>query len=242
MDMKDGERCQVFHGQLPNKENGDINNCGGYDVFEYTCGNIAPKPVNSGDTIYLKGHEGFHIEVEQEDVLARWNDQGVWQTLIIEKAGGGAVLSGDTVFFRTHKNAHIDVEGEDVRARYDDQSDWQKFVIEKASGVGEMIYEGETIYLRSHTGKYVDVKDSFVRARYEEKGDWQALTIETVSGTQESSLNAYSALNSSEDFVVYGLAFVGLIGILVLLRSTFQRDDYKAIDEASTLEISSAEL
>jgi len=243
IDMKRGDRCRVFDGQLPNKENGDINNCGEYDVFEYTCaGNIGSKNINSGDTIYLKGHEGSHIEVQDKDVRARWNDQGNWQTLIIEKADGGAVLSGDTVFFTTHRNLHIDVEGEYVRARYGDQGDWQRFVIEKASGVGEMIYEGETIYLRSHTGKYVDVKDSFVRARYEDKGDWQALTIETVPGTQESSLNAYSALNSSEDFVVYGLAFVGLITILVLLRSTFQRDDYKAIDEASKLEISSAEL
>lgn len=115
-------------------------------------------------------------------------------------------------------------------------------MIEKASGVGEMIYDGETIYLRSHTGKYIDVEGTSVQARYEEKGDWQALTIETVSGTEESSLNAYSALNSSEDFVVYGLAFVGLITILVLLRSTFQKNDYKAIDEASKLKISGAEL
>lgn len=244
MDMKHGDRCQVFGDQLPNKENGDINNCGAYDVFEYTCDNIDPSKVivNSGDTIYLKTHTGYHIEVEEENVQARWNDQGHWQGLIIEKADGGAVYSGDTVFFRTYKNRHIDVEGQYVRARYDDQGDWQEFVIEKSSGYGEMIYVGDTIYLRSHTGKYIDVEGTLVQARYEQKGDWQALTIETVSGTEESSLNVYSALNSSEDFVVYGLAFVGLITILVLLRSTFQKNDYKAIDEASKLKISGAEL
>jgi len=246
MDMKDGDRCQVFHGQLPNKENGEINNCDGYDVFEYTCDNIDPSReiVNSGDTIYLKTHTGSHIEVEEETVRARWDDQGEWQGLIIEKADGGAVYSGDTVFFRTYKNRHIDVEGQYVHARYDDQGDWQKFVIEKSSGYGEMIYVGDTIYLRAHTGKYIDVEgtDTFVQARYEQKGDWQALTIETVSGTEESGLNAYSALNSSEDFVVYGLAFVGLVTILVLLRSTFQKNDYKAIDEVSKLKISGAEL
>jgi len=73
---------------------------------------------------------------------------------------------------------------------------------------------------------------------------WQLCFAKPDGGqrTEESSLNAYSALNSSEDFVVYGLAFVGLITILVLLRSTFQKNDYKAIDEASKLKISSAEL
>ena len=118
---------------------------------------------------------------------ARYDDQGIWQGLIIEKADGGPVLSGDTVFFRTHTGYHLDVEGESVRARYDDQGAWQEFVIEKAGGrrmmaIGDSIYVGDTVYLRAHTGKYIDVEGTSVRARYEEQGDWQALIIETAIG------------------------------------------------------------
>ena len=139
--------------------------------------------INSGDEIYLRTHTGSHIDVEGESVQARYDDQGDWQGLIIEKSDGGAISSGDVVYFRTHTGYHIDVEGESVRARYDDQGAWQEFVIEKENG-GD-IYVGDTVYLRAHTGKYVDVEGTSVQARYEEMGDWQALIIETTSESIE---------------------------------------------------------
>jgi len=201
------------------------------------------EPVVSGDKIYLKAHTGSYIQVNGEAVQVADN-KGDWEVLTIERPNGQAIASGDTVYFRTHTQRHIDVENESVHARYDDQGAWQAFVIEKKdSAVGDIIYADDTIYLMAkHTGKFIEVEGTTVGARYNERGDWQAFVIEYATGTEESTLNSYLALNANEEFVVYGLAFVGLVAMLLLLKSTFQRNNYKAIDEASKLDISSAEL
>lgn len=54
--------------------------------------------------------------------------------------------------------------------------------------------------------------------------------------------NAQSAINISETFAVYGLAFVGLISTLIFLQSALRRhfSEYKTIDEATKLEEMSA--
>merc|ERR1719356_1218788 len=52
-----------------------------------------------------------------------------------------------------------------------------------------------------------------------------------------ATLNAYSALHATEDFVLYVLAAIGLGTILVLVRFTYQNHEYKSIiDETSKLE------
>ena len=88
--------------------------------------------MTSGDTIYLKTHTGKHIDVEGTAVQARWNGQGGWQALTIEKAGGGSVQAGDTIYLKTHTGKHIDVEGTAVRARWNHKGGWQALTIEKA--------------------------------------------------------------------------------------------------------------
>ena len=60
-------------------------------------GGESNRPVNSGDTVYLKAHTGKHIDVQGTAVKARWNGQGGWQALTMEKAGGGAVYDGDII-------------------------------------------------------------------------------------------------------------------------------------------------
>ena len=121
----------------------------------------------------------MHIDIEDEDVRARYDDQdGLWQRLILEKDSDGPILSGDSIYLRAHTGKYIDVETAVARARYDDHGDWQRFVIEKMEG-GD-IYNGDTIYLRAHTGKYIDVEDDWVKARFDDMGDWQALTVEKL--------------------------------------------------------------
>jgi len=60
---------------------------------------------------------------------------------------------------------------------------------------------------------------------------------------KHQSTFAYSMMNASEDFAFYGLAMIGFVTILYLLRSTFQNDEYKTLaDETSKLEELSAEI
>lgn len=63
------------------------------------------------------------------------------------------------------------------------------------------------------------------------------------SKKKHQSTFAYSMMNASEDFAFYGLAMIGFVTILYLLRSTFQNDEYKTLaDETSKLEELSAEI
>ena len=80
--------------------------------------------------VFLRTHTGKHIDVEGDTVRARWDDHGGWQTITIEKEGGGTIGPGDTVFLKTHTGNLIDAEGDTVRARWDDRGGLQGLVIE----------------------------------------------------------------------------------------------------------------
>jgi len=59
-------------------------------------------------------------------VQARWDDQGGWQTFVIEtKDGAGVIHAGDAVSLRAHTGKHIDVQGDAVQARWKDTGLWQ---------------------------------------------------------------------------------------------------------------------
>lgn len=92
--------------------------------------NEGGRAIFSGDRVFLKAHTGKHLDVEGEAVRARWNDHGVQQGLVIEKAEGGVLFPGDTVFLKAHTGKHIDVEGNAVRSRWTDQGEWQSLMIE----------------------------------------------------------------------------------------------------------------
>jgi len=289
MDMKDGDRCQVFHGQLPNKENGEINNCDGYDVFEYTCGYTAPNGGDfftmtgdcdvQGDCVSSANYPGLHGTNEECSItMLRDASVSVGSVFHVETCCDHLLINGIDV--ESSSMVPASVSARDTITWSSDFSltteGWQ-LCFAKPDGGQKGDYECSQA--SCFWNKYQENKDW---GKYEDlSGDCKACTercdtdpncwavecggdycswwkpgicevldadtfsqktCRTSTRTEESSLNAYSALNSSEDFVVYGLAFVGLITILVLLRSTFQKNDYKAIDEASKLKISSAEL
>ena len=68
---------------------------------------VAGNAVASGDTIYLKTHTGKHIDVEGTAVQARWNDQGDWQALTIEKAGVRLVGACQGVYIRVQRKVQV---------------------------------------------------------------------------------------------------------------------------------------
>merc|ERR1719478_1564380 len=94
--------------------------------------------IQSGDTVFLKtlAGNGNHVDVEGTAVQARWDSQGNWQAIVIEKPNGGKVSAGDIVYLKTHTGAHIDVTDELVQSRWQDQGEWQAMVIEKRAGTG----------------------------------------------------------------------------------------------------------
>jgi hypothetical protein len=83
----------------------------------------------------LVAHTGnlLESEVQNQPVQARAPLRGTWQTLIIEKNGGGAILPGEKVNLRTHHGHHIDVVGTTVSAQWSDHGHYQGLVIERAS-------------------------------------------------------------------------------------------------------------
>jgi hypothetical protein len=135
--------------------------------------------IRSGDTVFLKTLSGVgkHIDVEGTVVRARWESQGDWQALVIEKEGGGSVSSGDIVYLKAHTGAHIDILDESVQARWTDKGSWQALTIEKRTGHGAVL-PGDDVCFKAHTGKRLDVQDDIIRARWSECGDWQTMRID----------------------------------------------------------------
>jgi len=139
--------------------------------------------IKSGDTVFLKTRSGSgnHIDVEGSKVQARWQSQGNFQAIVIEKKDdqkGDTVNSGDTVYLKTHTGAHIDITGQTVQARWHDQGQWQAMVIEKRTGGHGAILPGDSVCFKAHTGKHLDVEGAVVRARWDDCGEWQAMVIQ----------------------------------------------------------------
>lgn len=142
--------------------------------------------IRPGDTVYLRAHTGRHLEVELDQVMARWDDHGDWQAfciekspLVIENTDENVFQSGDMVFLKAHTGHFVDIDGEDVRARWADQNHgmkWQGLVIVK-HGSGAIL-PGDTVFLQAGSGCYLDVQGDRVRARWEDEGEWQALVLE----------------------------------------------------------------
>jgi hypothetical protein len=72
-------------------------------------------PVCGGSTVHLRGRNHCCVDVEGEQVAARWHDPGDWQSLRVEHAGeegaaagggggqrGRLILHGDVVCLRAH--------------------------------------------------------------------------------------------------------------------------------------------
>ncbi|CAE7390130.1 unnamed protein product [Symbiodinium natans] len=144
-----------------------------------------PDVIRPGDEVFLRAHTGYFLDVEADRVQARWEDMGVWQSLVIEKSplvvettDPMQFQAGDLAFFRCHTGCYLDVqeEGSPVQARWQDLGVWQG--LEVATKHAGPLKVGDTLFLKTHTGMYVDVQGGSVQARWADEGDWQALTIE----------------------------------------------------------------
>jgi len=152
-------------------------------------------PIHTGDSIYFRSQNtGKYIEVENEDVRARFDNKGDWQKFIIEKDSQGdlgVIFSGESVDLVAHTGNHMEM------------------VFEKNSGGA--ILPGDTVYLKIHTGEYIDVEDDWVRARWADKGSFQALTVEELTPRHHSNnwLETNALLDSKISFplamIVYEL-------------------------------------
>jgi len=152
------------------------------------------KPIEDGDTVYIKMHTGLYIgeldgTSKKEWVKARGKKKDENHALTIEKKGGGTIESGDWIFLvmpltvTNGTKIHLDCLGSAVRARYYDQrGQWQRIMIVKEEG--GPIYSGDKIYLKGHQGEYIDgnplekASDGEVKCRWRDQGNWQLMTIE----------------------------------------------------------------
>lgn len=147
-------------------------------------GSDDPDLIRPGDRIFLRAHTGCYIDVAEEMALARWDDTGDWQQLVIEKSplvvedtDPSLFHPGDLMFLKAHTGCYLDVqdEGSPVQARWQDLGVWQG--LELAKKDSDPLRVGDIVFLKSHTGMYIDVHNHQVQARWADEGDWQALTI-----------------------------------------------------------------
>lgn len=122
--------------------------------------------IHHSSSIFLRAEiTGKCVDVEGIDVRTRWAEKLGWQTLEIQRDGGGSgcLQEGDVVFLRTHTGKYIDVENGEkpVQARWDDRGLWQRFIIwKKQRGPlfdGREIRYGDHVFFIAHTGDIVDV-------------------------------------------------------------------------------------
>lgn len=165
--------------------------------------------VFSGATISFKGHTGNYIDVQGNDVQARWADRGLWQSLVIESLGGRALFSGDYVFLKAHTGKMLDVEGVSVQARWLDYGSWQRFAIEKEAGGA--IMPGDSIFLRAHTGTVVEVHERAVGANWDDHGSWQVLVIEKLETRRLSQARGSSLI------VIHGYARLACAAFVMII-------------------------
>lgn len=141
---------------------------------------VATMGIQSGDVIFLKTRagRGKHVDVEGDEVRARWDSRGALQAITIQKRGGGSIRAGDTVFLKSHTGAHIHATGAHVAAAWNDQGHWQALTLEKKRGDG-VILNNDLVCLKSqNSGTHLDVEDGMVRARFNDCGDWQTMLIQ----------------------------------------------------------------
>jgi len=137
-------------------------------------------PLQYGDTIFLKASTGMHLDAEASAVAARFADLGIWQRLIIDRAGhgredaadAGPVHGGDAIRLWTHAGALLDAdEGDEgrggglVRAIEEERQVSQTFFIDKLDGGNGPIMPGETMFLRTPRGGHLAVMGECVWAR-----------------------------------------------------------------------------
>jgi hypothetical protein len=138
---------------------------------------LAGRAIQSGDTIFLKSEaRGTYLDVEDSVAQIRWDEQGSWQELVIEKNGGPTIQSGDSIFLRARNGKYLHVDDRAVQALWDDMGTWQTLVVEKAGG--GPILPDDIVCLKAHTGKYIDAESGSVRARLQGCGALQHFLIQ----------------------------------------------------------------
>lgn len=132
--------------------------------------------VNPGDVIFLWGHEGFSIDVGDQNIQARWSLRGNWQAITIEKAGSGPISSGDSVFLRTCFGSYIGVDGLSATLTPGRTAANAFTIIKEAAG---LVFSGDAVFFQVMlTGKLLDVENQQVQARWTDLGLFQAFVIE----------------------------------------------------------------
>lgn len=141
--------------------------------------NDEPSPIESGDAILLQTFTGMFVDIMQESVLARWQQQPEWtevQVLTLEKQGNGSINSGDTVFLRASTGKYLDVTGDQVRARWADRGSTQSFIIHRKAGQGAVL-SNETVFFQASSGRYLTVEQDSITASGFMPNSWQGFRI-----------------------------------------------------------------
>jgi hypothetical protein len=161
--------------------------------------------VRPGDTVYLRAFNGRYLDVEGNNVRARYGDRGKWQQFVVcplagpssgttAVGGGGApegLRDGDIVGLLAHTGCFLGVQGRRVLARWPAPSAEKAcaFVVRTQQGeAGTEVRHRTTLFLQSSlTSKVLAPNENgcprsggrdALLARWKHFGAWQRLTIE----------------------------------------------------------------
>jgi len=138
--------------------------------------------VMADDIVCLQSvHTSKHLDAQGDEIRARWNDCGEWQSMKLEKEVAGALFSGSFINLLAHTGKRIEVDPSgSVHAHWSEKGIWQTFAIENYGG--RNIVSGDAVFLKAHTGALVHVEQNVVRAKWNEYGNWQRFIIESKRG------------------------------------------------------------
>lgn len=153
-----------------------------------------------GDEIYLRTFQGYYVEVEHHQVLARWCDKGNWQRLVICPAADQPdsirpVRNGDVVRFRAHTNCFLTLRGKVQKHRRLWAPKVPQTFSKTAKRATEFVLHVESkenarhrsaVWLESRaSGHMLDADDEKLRARWDNHGAWQRFVLEKAQREQD---------------------------------------------------------
>lgn len=164
------------------------------DPLEKVFDRPASDPViRMGDTVYLRTFNGKYLDVEDEDVRARFSDRGLWQQFVLCPTRGAltavapaALRDGDSVRLLAHTSRFLGVDGTSVLAKWDaEAADRACVFVVRASRPGDVRHRTAVCLQSAASGNTVapnedgqpERRDVAV-ARWPHLGEWQQLTVE----------------------------------------------------------------
>lgn len=140
------------------------------------------RAIRSGDVVFLRALSGMYFDAGGSQIRARWPDQALWETFVVEADAEGPLTSGDQLRLKTHDGSYVSHDGLNVTAV---RNETRRLTVERDGG-GEIL-SGNAVYLKFHSGKFIGIEGESVEAHEAKPGSRQVLHIEKEMNWQNAT-------------------------------------------------------